>query len=215
MSAFAMFTTGPLFLFLLYHVYISSVDARQIAKHSFPYVTSLEELPPTDSDIWAEWSDRLHSCAARPASGVGTRKGQSAVCNTPNALKGIPAVFANASSSGQTRTNQWQDAGLSFLAQERVAVVLLAGGLGTRVGHSGSKGMLDIGLPSHRSLFQILMEKILAQQQKAADHFSMETVTTEIYIMTSPMLYASIVNTFEVHDFFALERSQVHFFNQN
>ena len=66
MSAFAMFTTGPLFLFLLYHVYISSVDARQIAKHSFPYVTSLEELPPTDSDIWAEWSDRLH-CAVRLA----------------------------------------------------------------------------------------------------------------------------------------------------
>ena len=43
----------------------------------------------------------------------------------------------------------------------------------------------------------------------------METVTTETYIMTSPMLYASIVNTFEVHDFFALERSQVHFFNQS
>ena len=92
MSAFAMFTTGPLFLFLLYHVYISSVDARQIAKHSFPYVTSLEELPPTDSDIWAGWSD---GCTAVQLAqlGVGTRKGQSAVCNTPNALKGIPAVL--------------------------------------------------------------------------------------------------------------------------
>ena len=42
----------------------------------------------------------------------------------------------------------------------------------------------------------------------------METVTTEIH-HDIPMLYASIVNTFEVHDFFALERSQVHFFNQS
>ncbi|XP_010540657.1 PREDICTED: UDP-N-acetylglucosamine diphosphorylase 1 [Tarenaya hassleriana] len=133
----------------------------------------------------------------------------------------IEPVPENCVSTVEERTmedrEKWWNMGLKAIYEGKLAVVLLSGGQGTRLGSSDPKGCFNIGLPSGKSLFQIQAEKILCVQRLASQTMSEGTtrsITVHWYIMTSPFTDEPTRKFFSSHKYFGLEPDQVTFFQQ-
>ena len=72
----------------------------------------------------------------------------------------IEPVKADAVAGDQDRSIGWRAAGLRAAREGKLAVILLAGGQGTRLGSADPKGMYDVGLPSGRTLFRMQAERL-------------------------------------------------------
>ena len=60
----------------------------------------------------------------------------------------------------------YENLGKNAIREGKLAAVTMAGGQGTRLGHDGPKGTYDIGLESHKSLFELLCDYIKEQANK-------------------------------------------------
>lgn len=115
---------------------------------------------------------------------------------------------------GQEDKQKYRGIGLDMIAHNKVGVVLMAGGQGTRLGSSEPKGCYNVGLPSSSSLFQVQAEKILRIQQLAQQEHPGSNPVLHWYIMTSGPTRDSTESFFAQHKYFGLKEEQVHFFNQ-
>jgi UDP-N-acetylglucosamine/UDP-N-acetylgalactosamine diphosphorylase len=97
--------------------------------------------------------------------------------------------------------------GHEALARGELAVLLVAGGQGTRLGFDKPKGMFPIGPVSNRTLFQIHADKVFALSRRYGR-------TVPFLIMTSPATHTDSEGYFREHGFFGLDESNVHFFQQ-
>jgi len=98
--------------------------------------------------------------------------------------------------------------GLESIRSGEVAVVLMAGGQGTRLGHKGPKGTFDIGLPSKKSLFHLQCDKLMSLHKLTGTYIKW-------YIMTSEDNHQESIDHFEAHDYFGYSRNHVIFFKQD
>lgn len=97
--------------------------------------------------------------------------------------------------------------GHEAIARGELAVLLVAGGQGTRLGFDKPKGMFAIGPVSNKSLFQIHAEKVYALGRRYGR-------PVPFLVMTSPATHVDTTNYFEEQRYFGLNRDDLYFFEQ-
>ncbi|MBA3365746.1 MAG: UTP--glucose-1-phosphate uridylyltransferase [Actinobacteria bacterium] len=111
----------------------------------------------------------------------------------PIEVSRLPTTDADRAERGRAAAT-----GADMLSAGEVAVVIVAGGQGTRLGFDGPKGAFPIGPVSDRSLFQVHAEKVQSIGRRHGH-------AVPLYVMTSPDNHAATAAFWEAHENFGLE----------
>ena len=118
-----------------------------------------------------------------------------------------PIAYVDKEKISEEEYKKYLSLGEEAIKAGKYSVVTMAGGQGTRLGHTGPKGTYDIGLDSHKSIFEILIDSIKEDCKKY-------NVTIPWYIMTSRENNDDTIKFFENHNYFGYDKSYIKFFQQ-
>nr|GAT57442.1 predicted protein [Mycena chlorophos] len=142
-------------------------------------------------------------------------KAEAAAPDVHDPIEPLPKD-ASDSVKSEAKEREWRAIGLEAIANGTVGVLLMAGGQGTRLGSSAPKGCYDIGLPSHKALFQIQAERIARLQTVAEQKHNKPpgSVIIPWYVMTSGPTRRDTTQFFEKNKYFGLDPANVVIFEQ-
>ena len=115
-----------------------------------------------------------------------------------------PISYIEESKISKEELNKYLTLGENAIKNGEYSVVTMAGGQGTRLGHSGPKGTFDIGLDSHKSIFEILVDNLKSANEKY-------NVIVPWYIMTSKENDAQTQEFFEKNNYFGYDKNSIKF----
>ena len=138
--------------------------------------------------------------------------------------------------------DEWYKNGLDAIAAGEIALLLLGGGQGTRLGFDKPKGLFVLDLPSKKSLLQTQVERLVRLRQLAIDRhttsssssssssspspsrscFSSVSISSNapstpfipFYVMTSEFTHVDTVSFFKENNFFGVPEETFFFFSQ-
>lgn len=119
---------------------------------------------------------------------------------TPIEVMRLPAIEA--------RREEYTKIGLDAVKAGKVGAVLLAGGMGTRLGSDAPKGVYNIGLTKDVFIFQRLIENLM-DVVRAADAW------VPLYVMTSDKNHEATTAFFKEKNYFGYDPEYVTFFRQD
>ena len=102
---------------------------------------------------------------------------------------------------------EFEKIGLDAIRAGKVGAVLLAGGMGTRLGSDNPKGMYNIGITKEVYIFQRIIENLLDVVHQA-------DAWVHLFIMTSEKNNDATVAFLNEKNFFGYNKDFVHFFTQ-
>ncbi len=108
----------------------------------------------------------------------------------------------------EERREEFTQIGLEAIRAGRVGAVMLAGGMGTRLGSDEPKGIYNIGLTKEVFIFQRLVENLMDVVQQAG-------AWVPLYVMTSDKNHEVTVSFFREKNYFGYDADHVIFFKQD
>ncbi len=129
------------------------------------------------------------------------------VKDTERAFEPPRAITIPKNELEQKKIDEARIAGESLIRQQKTAVLIVAGGQGSRLGYEGPKGTFPISPIKGKTLFQLFAEQVVASSRRYG-------ATIPLLIMTSEENDKETVGFFHDHNFFGLNPGTVHFFRQ-
>lgn len=102
---------------------------------------------------------------------------------------------------------KYTEEGIAAIKAGKVAALLLAGGMGTRLGSQDPKGMYNVGINRDLYIFECLINNLFDVVNAAGSKI-------HLFIMTSEKNNDATVNFLKEHKYFGYDESYVHFFMQ-
>jgi UDP-N-acetylglucosamine pyrophosphorylase len=118
-----------------------------------------------------------------------------------------PIDYVDKSKLSEEEYKKYENLGAEAIKAGKYAVVTMAGGQGTRLGHNGPKGTFMLGLDPDKSIFEILADRIKESNNEYG-------ISIPWYIMTSRENNDQTVEFFEANNYFGLKKSDITFFKQ-
>ena len=118
-----------------------------------------------------------------------------------------PISYIEKSKIDEDSYKKYKETGAEAIKNGKLAVVTMAGGQGTRLGHNGPKGTFNLGLESGKSIFEILCDTL----KRAKDEYG---IFLNWYIMTSEENNKQTVDFFESNNYFGYDKDKIVFFKQ-
>ena len=120
-----------------------------------------------------------------------------------------PLPYLDKKKLSEEQKEKFQKLGDAILEKGEYAVVTMAGGQGTRLGHSGPKGTFKLDVYGKgKYLFEILAENLKEANQKYGR-------VIPWYIMTSKQNNDETIEFMEKHNYFGYDKDSVRFFAQS
>ena len=116
-----------------------------------------------------------------------------------------PIEYIDKEKMSKEQKEQYEKIGEEIITSGKYAVATMAGGQGTRLGHSGPKGTYY--LVNNKSLFEIFYDELNKANQKY-------NVTIPWYIMTSRENNKETIEFFEKNNYFGYNKEYIKFFSQ-
>ena len=118
-----------------------------------------------------------------------------------------PIPYIEKDKLSEEEKEHYKKIGENIIRNNEYAVVTMAGGQGSRLGHDGPKGTFDFGLENHKSIFEVLCDRLKEAYKKY-------NVYIPWYIMTSRQNNEETNNFFEKNNYFGYSKENVYFFKQ-
>jgi len=180
----------------------------EITLNRFGQQHLLNHVSPSDSVAWANFQGQLENVDFALIQELFEKFGGSDEWgDLANQAQPPSAIRLQGNVEGVASSATARERGQQAIADGKVAMILVAGGQGSRLGFAHPKGLFPLGPVSGRTLLQIHIDKLLAITEQSDS-------VIPLYVMTSPATHSETGDFLEQNNWFGYPRDHARIFCQ-